>query len=71
MQKLPSNESSDYKIAIHNENNIVDIVVTVENSSNLIQHYLAPDNVCADSELDNNNVVESVKFACIFIVSNK
>jgi len=58
LQQSPSEESSEHDIVIYNQNNIVDIIAEVENSSDLIQHYLAADNIYADSEFDDNNVIE-------------
>ena len=58
LQQSPSEESLEYDIIIYNQNNIIDIITEVENSVDLIQHYLSADNVCAGSEFDDNNVIE-------------
>ena len=52
-QQSPGEESF-----IYNQNNIVEIIAEVENSDDLIQHYLAADNVHTDSEFDDENVME-------------
>ena len=54
----PCEELSEHDIIIYNQNNIIGIITEVENSVDLIQHYLAADNVYADSEFDDNNVIE-------------
>ena len=58
LQQSPGKESSEHNIIIYDQNNIVDIITECENSSVLIQQYLAPDNVYADGEFDDNNVAE-------------
>ena len=58
LQQSPGEESSENDIVIYNQNNIVEIIAEVENSDDLIQHYLAADNVYTDSEFDDNNVME-------------
>ena len=57
LQQSPNEESSEHDIVIHDQNNIVNIIAEVQNSDELIQHYLAADNVYADSEFDDNNVI--------------
>ena len=56
-----------------NNKDIIDIITKVEKSVDLIQHYLAADNVYADGEFDDNNVVECTNLVCIllFVVCNK
>ena len=46
---MHNDESSDHKITVYDQNNIVNVIAEVENSSDLIQHYLTPDNVHANS----------------------
>jgi len=58
LQQSPGEESSENDIVIYNQNNIIEIIAEVENSDDLIQHYLAADNVYTDSEFDDNNVME-------------
>ena len=73
LQKLYSDESSEHDIVINDQNTIVNVITKVENSSDLIQHYLAPDNIYADSEFDDNNVFKWAEFVYVasFIVLNK
>ena len=58
LQTSHSDESSENDIIIYDQKNIVNVISEVENSSDLIQHYLAPDSIYADSEFNDNNVVE-------------
>ena len=58
LQKSPRKKLSEHDIIIYNQNNIINIITELENSADLIQHYLAADNVCANSEFDNNNIIE-------------
>ena len=52
----------DFIYCCCNNNNknmdIAGIIAEVENSSDLIQHYLAAGNSCADSEFDNSSVIK-------------
>ena len=58
LQKAHGEESLDNDIIIYEQNNIVDIIAECENSSVLIEQYLSPDNVYADGEFDDDNIVE-------------
>ena len=58
LQKAHGEESQDNDIIIYEQNNIVDIIAECENSSVLIEQYLSPDNVYADGEFDDDNIVE-------------